>query len=117
MKSQGVQIIIDLGEAIDRLTILLLKVKENKKIEPQVQTLINSIKKTIGVEKYLKVISSAEHADLARCNRELWRIMEKAKEDKELAGEIDAMNFTRFKCKQKIQQKFTNKKLEEVKIR
>ena len=113
----GVTIIIDLAEAMDRLSVLILKSTHGKDVAKQVETLIIAIKKSIGINKYNKVITSNEYGDLARCNRELWMTMGRATKDEGLGGAIDQLNQSRFLCKQKLQEKFAKKKLEEVKIR
>lgn len=111
-----ISIKIDLGEAMDRLSILLLKSKEKKELKKVIDKLSQAIIEIVGHKKFSKIILSEEFTDLLKTNRHIWGLMEQAKKDNNLAGQIEKSNYQRFLCKQKVQKKFDDGELEEIKI-
>jgi hypothetical protein len=77
---------------------------------------VADIKDEIGLEKLYEVMNSQEFEELRKANGEVFLGVDLAKEDKIRASTLDALNYERYLCKKKIQEKFFNGEISEKKI-
>ena len=113
-----IKVSVDEGSAFDILTILLIKTKKSADMQHTKNYLnfVADIKDEIGLHKLYEVMNSQEFEDLQKANEEVFIGVDLAKEDRILASILDSLNYKRYLCKQKIQTKFFNGELNEVKL-
>lgn len=113
-----IKVSLDEASTFDILTILLIKTKKSPDMQ-HTRNYINfvaDIKDEIGLEKLYEVMNSQEFEELRAANLVVFDAVDLAKEDRILASTLDSLNYQRFLCKQKIQEKFFNGELSERKI-
>ena len=113
-----IKVSIDESAAFDILTILLIKTKKSADMQHTRNYLnfVADIKDEIGLEKLYEVMNSQEFEELRKANGEVFLGVDLAKEDKIRASTLDALNYERYLCKKKIQEKFFNGEISEKKI-
>lgn len=113
-----IKVSLDESVCFDILTILLIKTKKSADMRHTKNYLnfVADIKDEIGLHKLYEVMNSQEFEDLRAANLAVFEGVDLAKEDRILASTLDALNYKRYLCKQKIQTKFFNGELNEVKL-
>ena len=118
-----VAIQIQESEAMDRLTILLIKIEKGRDFPDIQKKLIdeaNELQKTIvaaiteGVASL--VFRTPEYIDLFLVNKKLFEAVDLAKTDAIKASEVDSLVSTRYLTKKKLQEKFFNSQYKEIKL-
>lgn len=113
-----IKIPLDEAYCLDMLAISLVKSRKN----PSTQNyknyfdLANSIKDEMSMRKFSEVIDSTEFDELVETNNRVFEAVDLAKTDEIPASVIDHLNYQRYLCKKKIQEKFFNGELKEQKI-
>jgi len=103
-----ISIRVDLGYAFDYLAILEIK-KDMKILDKNIFfNFIKELKDTIGEESLLQILNSEEYKELKKSNLDTFIAVNKAKNNKILASEVDDCNYKRFQKKQKLHNKFCN---------
>ena len=115
------KISIDEGSAFDLLSICQIKINKsegpNKVIcKNNFDILKNEIVSQISPVKFKKIVGSLEYRNLLKANKHTFNVVDKAKYDKVLASEVDKKNYQRYLCKTKLQSRFFNTKITEIKI-
>ena len=117
-KSIMIKVSLDEAVVFDMLSILLIKTKKSNEMQHVTNYLnfIADVKDSIGSNKLSEIISSEEFEDLTKANDSVFSGVDLAKKDLISASKLDALNYERFLCKKKIQEKFFEHKLKEQKI-
>lgn len=116
-----IMISLDEGYIFDILAILNVKITQSSgqtrdKIITNFQFLSNEIKNQIGESLFNKVICSDEYKNLYNANKLVFDFVEKAKKDEVLASVVDLANYDRYLCKVKLQNKFFQTEVKEIKL-
>lgn len=116
-----IKISLDEGYCFDILAIINNKILnshgENKdKLIKSYELLASEIKDQIGQNIYEKIVCSDEYIELFNINKRVFELVDLAKNDKILASEVDKANYSRFVFKTRLQKKFFNNDIKEVKI-
>jgi hypothetical protein len=127
-----INILVDVGEAYDRLSILEIK-KEKLGIEKQfdlinqINILQEQISHSIGRDLACDIFESEEYKELKNMNRVIFLSIDDLRKENDkgeykdpqelgiIGVEIDVLNTKRFKAKNNLQKKFFNKETEEIK--
>lgn len=117
-KSIMIKVSLDEAVVFDMLSILLIKTEKSKDMQNTRNYLnfFEDIKDSIGLNKLREVMDSEEFEDLRKANNSVFSGVDLAKKDLISASKLDALNYERFLCKKKIQEKFFEHKLKEQKI-
>jgi len=112
-----VTIEVDEAFAFDFLSIAVVKAK--KKLNGAKEQLVfyyDSLEFQLGI-KFHDIIESEEYKELIRLNEEIYDKLEIIRKDPNLilASVIDELNSERYEIKKKLQFKFFNKDIKEVK--
>lgn len=114
-------ILCEEGEIFDKLSVINVKLNlsndllKQKNIE-NFEFLANQIKKQIGELKYSQIIGSDYYKDLYEVNLKLFKLVDLAQKDDGLAGQVDKVNYDRFKKKSQLQKFFFTNEVKEIKI-
>lgn len=113
-----IKISLDEAYCLDMLAILLVKSRKNPSTlnYQNYFDLANEIKDQITLEKFSDVIDSKEFNKLVDINGQVFDAVDLAKTDAIPASAVDYLNYQRYLCKKKIQEKFFNGELKEQKI-
>jgi hypothetical protein len=113
-----IKVSLDESACFDILSILLIKTKKSQDLQHTKNYLnfVADIKDEIGLEKLYEVMNSQEFEELREANLEVFHGVDLAKDDNIKASTLDALNYQRFVCKRKIQEKFFGEELREQKI-
>lgn len=112
---------LDEGYIFDILAILNVKISQSSgqikdKVISNFQFLSNEIKNQIGESLFNKIICSEEYKNLYNANKLVFDLVEKAKKDEVLASVVDSANYDRYLCKIKLQNKFFQTEVKEIKL-
>jgi translation elongation factor P/translation initiation factor 5A len=115
------KITLDEGYIFDILAVINVKIGQSSgfvktKLVNSFTDLSSEIKDQIGEIKFNKIIISDEYKDLFQTNKEVFHLIDLAKQDKVLASEVQVSNHKRFLAKSKLQNKFFDGEISEVKI-
>jgi hypothetical protein len=118
-----VTISVDEAYALDILSIYEVKIRnctDQKKIENSKSAytiLYKELSNRFGFEKMQQIIQSNEYKDLYKANEDTFYLVDKIRSSNEISvgKDIDNANMERFFCKQRIQSKFFDGQLLEVK--
>lgn len=113
-----IKISLDEGYAFDMLAISLVKSRKAPSVAAYKNyfDLVNEIKDQITLEKFSDVIDSEEFNELVDINGQVFDAVDLAKTDAVPASAVDHLNYQRYLCKKKVQEKFFNGELKEQKI-
>jgi hypothetical protein len=113
-----IKITVSEGYAFDYLAIL--EVKTGKSPSPQntrnFADCLADLRAQLNPERLAQILASPEYADLVQTNRKVFEAVDGAKRDEVPASRVDALNYQRFECKQRLQNKFFHEPLTEQKI-
>jgi len=113
-----IKISVDEAYALDVLAISLVKSRK----APSIAAYKNyfdfaiEIKSQISLDKFSEIIDSPEFDALVDANDKVFDGVDLAKKDGIPASALDSLNYQRFLCKKKIQEKFFNGEMSERKI-
>jgi len=114
-----INILVDESYAFDYLAILEVKHKmdpTNKDKESNFIKCLNHLKDQINDEALVEsIINSKEYRECYNTNYITFLAVDDAKIDKVKASYVDKCNYKRYIAKQKIQEKFFNNKITEIK--
>lgn len=113
-----IKISLDEGYALDMLAISLVKARKAPSIASckNYFDLANEIKDQITLGKFSDVVESDEFDELVEVNSQVFDAVDLAKTNAIRASEVDQLNYQRYLCKKKIQEKFFNGELKEQKV-
>jgi hypothetical protein len=116
-----INISLDEGYVFDILSILDLKTnKTSGQIKDKVITNFlktsQQIKGQIGESLFNTIICSDEYKELYNANKIVFELVDKAKNDSVKASEVDIQNYERYLKKTRLQNKFFNSEVQEIKI-
>ena len=111
-----IKISVDEAYAFDYMSILDIKLEMNDSVTNIFNVIKNDLINQIGLEKFNEVVTSEEYKNLKHSNKITFDAVDKAKTDEVLASFVDMCNYERMLCKKKLQDKFFNDKLSELKI-
>jgi hypothetical protein len=111
-----IKISVDEAYAFDYLSILDIKLERNDAVKNIIDIIKNDLINQLGFEKFNEIIASEEYINLKHSNKLTFDAVNKAKTDEVLASFVDTCNYQRMICKKKLQDKFFDKKLSELKI-
>ena len=77
----------------------------------------NEIISQIGLEKFDNIVKSDEYSDLLSSNKKVFELVDEAQNGTGLAKLVQDGNHERYICKTKLQQKFFNNNINEIKNR
>lgn len=114
-----IQLSVDAGHAFDYLSILKVKadmaptdsVRQSQHLQCGDQ-----IAGQISGMKFGEILRSREYKDLYDANLRMFRLVDLAKTDKVSASEVDRANYHRYLQKMRLQKRFFNELLSEVKV-
>lgn len=118
-----IKIEIQAAEAFDRLTILEcklnstddLQIKAN--IKQQIENLQRQINIAIGYDKAKEIYNSIQYFNLYTSNLIIFDLLDQVNQKKEMdAAVVNDENYRRYICKNELNNKFFNGKLEEIKV-
>ncbi len=124
-----ISILIDVGEAYDRLAILEVKKEKldiNKQfyLIDQINILQSQISHSIGWDLAAKIFESKQYRRLKETNKQIFESIDRLRaenlknnelECSTLGVDIDEYNTLRFEFKNELQKKFFNDQTEEIK--
>jgi len=114
-----ISILVDEAYAFDFLAILQIKSDldfENKIKKFNFMKCYDHLKSQIGEKLFSAIFHSLEYKECYDANFETFKAVDLAKTDAVPASYVDNCNYKRHLAKQKIQKKFFNEDLSEVKI-
>ena len=114
-----IKIEVDESYAFDYLSILHLKYdldKTNALKESNYLRCLNFIKKQFSDDLFQSIINSVEYKDCYNANFQTYEAVDLAKTNLVAASYVDKCNYKRHVAKQKLQKKFFNSNLTEIKI-
>jgi hypothetical protein len=114
-----INLAVDESYAFDYLSILHLKSdldKDNTVKKSNYFSCLLFIKGQLGDDFFNKVINSEEYKECYEANRITFDAVDKAKNDLVPASYVDRANYKRHSAKQKLQRRFFNSDLTEIKI-
>lgn len=113
-----IKIPVDEAYAFDYLAIAHVKAQKAASIASYQHyfDIACSIKDQISLEKFSEIIDSPEYDELISINKEVFEAVDLAKIDAIPASAVDQLNYQRYLCKKKVQEKFFNGELKEQKI-
>jgi nitrogenase subunit NifH len=116
-----INISLDEGYVFDILAILNVKISETSgqtkdKIIANFQNTSQQIKDQIGESLFNTIICSDEYKELYNANKIVFELVDKAKTDSVKASEVDIQNYERYLKKTRLQNKFFNSEVQEIKI-
>lgn len=111
-----IKISVDEAYAFDYMSILEIKLEKNYNVETIINTIKNELINQLGFKQFNEIIISEEYINLKFSNKNTFDAVDKAKTDDILASFVDRCNYERIICKKKLQDKFFNNTLSEVKI-
>lgn len=118
-----VKISLDEAYALDILSIYEVKIRnctDTSKVESSKNAynqLYKELSESFGSQKIQTIIQSKEYRSLYDANERTFYLVDKVRATKEnsLGKDVDDANMDRFFCKRKLQEKFFDNKLVEVK--
>jgi len=116
-----IKINLDEGYVFDILSILEVKIekasdKNLQKIYSSFWNMKQEIISQIGEKKVNEILSSKEYKNLLLANKLTFNLVDKAKQEKGIAKDIDDSNYQRYTCKINLQKTFFNNEISEIKI-
>jgi hypothetical protein len=119
-RNNMIKVSLDEAYVFDLLSIYAVKIDNSsgdkkKQSEKNYNILSNEIIESIGIDKFTDIILSDEYKNLVDANQEVFKLVDKAKENKLAKATADA-NYERYLKKIELQQKFFENKITEVKI-
>jgi len=114
-----IKLSVDEGQAFDYLSILQVKADmdpTNSKKTVQYYECGDQIADQISDEKFAKIYESQEYKDLYNANLQTFKLVDLAKRDQVTASEVDKANYQRYIHKVKLQNKFFNTSITEIKV-
>jgi hypothetical protein len=111
-----IKISVDEAYAFDYMSILYIKLEKNDSVKNIINIIKNELINQLGVDKFNDIMASEEYKNLKNSNKTTFDAVNKAKTDEVLASFVDSCNYERMICKKKLQDKFFNNKLSELKI-
>jgi len=110
-----IKISVDEAYAFDFLSILEVKKKYGVEVSELLTNHKHEIIDQIGYELFYEIYTSQEYLDLLEYNLKTFEAVDKAKTDEVPASYVDKCNYLRSIAKKKLQNKFFNKELTEIK--
>lgn len=110
-----IKITVDEAYAFDFYSILEIKKSFGMSVEEQLVEYRKEISSQLSDELFYEIYESKEYADLLFCNRLTFEAVDKAKSDEVKASYVDECNYRRTVAKKKLQQKFFNEGISEIK--
>lgn len=110
-----IKITVDEAFAFDFYSILEVKKNFGVDVNNQLLTYKNEICSQLSEELFEKIYNSEEYIELYYYNKLTFEAVDKAKLDEVKASYVDECNYKRTLSKKKLQQKFFNNGLSEVK--
>jgi hypothetical protein len=118
-----VEIHVDEAYAFDILSIYDVKIRnctDPNKVDTSKDAYIKlylDMSKSIGINRMIDIIRSDEYTHLRDANEKTYYLVDKirASDEVSIGKDIDKTNMERFFCKKKLQEKFFDGKLTEVK--
>jgi hypothetical protein len=107
---------VDEAYAFDYLSILYIKRNYSQAALDSWFYCGQYLEDQLESDLYKSIISSEEYNGMIEANQQTFNMVDLAKEDKCTAKDVDMCNFERYKAKIKLQEKFFNKSVSEVKI-
>ena len=111
-----IKISVDEAYAFDYMSILYIKLEKYDSVKNIINIIKNELINQLGVDKFNDIMASEEYKNLKNSNKTTFDAVNKAKTDEVLASFVDSCNYERMICKKKLQDKFFNNKLSELKI-
>ena len=110
-----IKLTVDEAFAFDFLSILEVKKLYGMDVENLLESYKIEISNQIGIDFFKKIHSSVEYSELLNHNKKTFDAVDKAKTDEVKASYVDECNYRRSLSKKKIQEKYFNNKLTELK--
>lgn len=107
---------VDEAYAFDYLSILYIKRNHSNSALDNWFYCGYFLEEQLGSDLYKTIINSEEYAEMIEANQKTFNLVDLAKEDKCSAKDVDLCNYERYKSKVKLQNKFFNQKVSEIKI-
>lgn len=110
-----INLLVDEAYAFDYLAILHIKKNINSQAESNWKDCFIYIEKQIGEKKMSDIIHSKEYQEMIEANQITFDAVEKARYGSITAKEVDEANMLRYNKKSRLQNKFFESKIKEIK--
>lgn len=111
-----VKISVDEATVFDMLSILSLKLKNEKSVFNYIQ-MVSELMGSIGQTLYAEIANSNEYRNLCSANKEVFDLVDLMNSGTDLSAlAVHECNMRRYTAKKDLQQKFFNNSLSERKV-
>lgn len=111
-----IDICVDEAYAFDYYSILEIKFQKGAISNLILNQIQHKICSQLGKDLFEQILKSKEYKNLYEANLNTFIAVDKAKTNELTAKEVDETNFKRMIAKQKLQKKYFNNSLKEVKV-
>ncbi len=112
---------LDIGAWFDIISVYNVKINScpkeaSEKNKVNFQNLEKEISECIGAAKFKEIIDSDFYKELYQTNLDIFKLVDKVKEEPGIAKDMDALNYKRYIVKSGLQENFFGSKMSEIKI-